>query len=353
SEGAERWVVEGIIAIHSVEVEDPGVERERRAHVSAAYGGDNRHETLLPRSSAAEIHAFGAQVRVNSECTGKRLAAAPSRRPSVARQLGVTTMKTAGLRLFVAILRRAFILAAINSMLFAVCGPARAQELAPAGTGVSVHKLSIDSAFSHTVKYIVTGGSTQLKALVRRVEWAENEVTVVEQLQLLKLDIVGNERRAQALRTGQLTDPYNSPGFGSQSTGVAGAGGGILAGALSYQMAGEATPEAAMQIIGMLEQFQAELDEKLKALPPQEKKVAEGPIDALRPRLVALSHAVAPAAEAKPATAERRLPKDVPAPARAGAKVEVEWKGTWYAAEVLQVSGGSSLIHYTGFDSSW
>src|SRR5262249_10906986 len=118
-------------------------------------------------------------------------------------------------------------------------------------------------------------------------------------------------------------------------------------------MAGEATPEAAMQIIGMLEQLQAELDEKLKALPPQEKKVAEGPIDALRPRLVALSHAVAPAAEAKPATSERRPPKDAPAPVRTGAKVEVEWHGPWYAAEILRVSGGSSLIHSTGFDSSW
>src|SRR5262249_14561958 len=108
----------------------------------------------------------------------------------------------------------------IITVLFAVSGLTRAQEMAPAGTGVSVHRLVIDSGFNHTVKYVVTGGSLRLQALVRRVEWAENEVTVIEQLQLLKLDIVGNERRAAALRTGQLTDPYYSPGFGSHSRSI-------------------------------------------------------------------------------------------------------------------------------------
>src|SRR5262245_56472496 len=111
-------------------------------------------------------------------------------------------MKSTSRRIFGALLSLSvlspFRLAGIITVLFAVSEHARAQELAPAGSGVSVHKLAIDSGFNHTVKYIVTGGSLRLQALVRRVEWAENEVNVIEQLQLLKQDIVGNERRAQA-----------------------------------------------------------------------------------------------------------------------------------------------------------
>jgi hypothetical protein len=64
--------------------------------------------------------------------------------------------------------------------------------------------------------------------------------------------------------------------------------------ALSEQLADEATPEAALQTIGFLEQMQTQLDAELKALPPQEKKAAEGPVDALRPRLAALARRDAP-----------------------------------------------------------
>ena len=39
--------------------------------------------------------------------------------------------------------------------------------------------------------------------------------------------------------------------------------------------------------------------------------------------------------------------------AAAGSKVEVQWGGTWYPAEVLAVNGGSTRIHYTGWASSW
>jgi hypothetical protein len=65
-------------------------------------------------------------------------------------------------------------------------------------------------------------------------------------------------------------------------------------------LAFEATPQAALQTIGFLEQMQTQLDAELRALPPQEKKVAEGPIDALRPRLAALTRRAAPPAQAQP-----------------------------------------------------
>src|SRR3954454_11891588 len=53
------------------------------------------------------------------------------------------------------------------TVILAVCGRARAQELAPPGSDVSIYKVAIDSPFSHTVKYHVKGGSARLQALVR------------------------------------------------------------------------------------------------------------------------------------------------------------------------------------------
>ena len=184
-----------------------------------------------------------------------------------------------------------FRMAAVAALfLSVVVEPARSQELAPPGSGVSIQKLVIQSAFSHTVKYYVKGGSPRLQALVRRVEWAENELTVIEQLQLLKLDTVVNERRVAAFRTEQLTNPYYPPGFIplSIATDNGGDGASSLQRALKGQLAYEATPEAALQLIGFLEHLQTDLDAELKALPPQEQKAAQGPVDALRPRLAAL-----------------------------------------------------------------
>jgi CHAT domain-containing protein/Tfp pilus assembly protein PilF len=36
-----------------------------------------------------------------------------------------------------------------------------------------------------------------------------------------------------------------------------------------------------------------------------------------------------------------------------GDRVEVEWKGDWYAAQVIEVNGRQYKIHYDGFSSSW
>jgi hypothetical protein len=191
----------------------------------------------------------------------------------------------------------AFRFAAIVTVIFAVSVPAGAQQIAPPGSGVTIDKVVVDNGQAHTVKYVVKGGSPRLQALVRRVEWTENELSVVEQLQLLKLDTVVNERRVAAARTTQLTNPYFPPGFIPPSLG--GVNGwdcsSPLQKALTGQLAYEATPQATLQLIDFLEKQQTELDKELKALPPQEKKAAEGPIDALRPRLAALSRSDVPA----------------------------------------------------------
>ena len=192
--------------------------------------------------------------------------------------------------------------AGIMTLIFAVCGPARAQASAPAGSGVAIDRVVVDNGLARTVKYFVTGGSPRLQALVRRVEWAENQLSVIEQLQLLKLETVVNERRVAAFRTAQLTNPYYPPGFLplSLATDNGCDGASSLQRALKWQLAYEATPQAALQLIGFLEQLQTELDAELKALPPPEKKGAQGLLDALRPRVAALPRSAVPPPRPQP-----------------------------------------------------
>jgi hypothetical protein len=254
-------------------------------------------------------------------------------------------------------------LAGILTVIFAVCGPAQAQAIAPAGSGVTIDKIVVNNGLAQTVKYIVTGGSGKLQALVRRVEWAENELNVIEQLQGLKLDTVVNERRIAAFRTAQLTNPFNPPGFipFPIAPDCAGNGESALQRALTWQLATEATPQAALQLIGFLEQVQTQLDAELKALPPPEKKAAQGPIDALRPRLAALTRSDAPSPRPQPVVPRQvrspaqAVPQQLPMPLApiAFKQIEVEWGRTWWPAQTLQVKGDKYLIHYTGFDASW
>jgi hypothetical protein len=80
-----------------------------------------------------------------------------------------------------------------------VVGPAWAQgDRAPPVPGLKIHKVIIENGLSHTIKYFVEGGSPRLQAMFRTLQWAENEVTLIEQLQLLKTEIVTNERRPGA-----------------------------------------------------------------------------------------------------------------------------------------------------------
>jgi hypothetical protein len=256
-----------------------------------------------------------------------------------------------------------FRFAGIITMIVAVCGVAKAQELAPAGSGVSVYKVDVDNNLAHTVKYYVTGGSARLKALVRRVEWAENELSVIEQLQMFKLDTVVNERRVAGFRTAQLTNPYYPPGVVPYPVApvTGGVGASPLQRSLGRQLAAEATPEAAMQMIGFMEQVQTELDAELKALTPTEQKAAQDSVDALRKRVEALPHSDAPPPRPLPALPQLppvvpQLPQGLlpaPVPAAARGAVEVYWGNKWWPAEVVQVNGGLTRIHYTGWDSSW
>jgi hypothetical protein len=259
-------------------------------------------------------------------------------------------------------------IAVIMSVTLAACGSVRAeaQAVAPAGPGVTINKTVIQNGPIQTVKYAVSGGSPRLQALVRRVEWTENELGVVEQMQLLKLDTVVGERQLATYRTAQLANPYFPPGFSPLAVGVYnGSSETHLQSALGRQLAYEATPQAAMQLIGSLEQMQTDLNAELNLLPPQEKKAAQDAVDALRPRVAALSGPDVPAPSPPPVVSgqgpgfapvdQQRMATTGPltAPSGANAAVEVQWSGSWYPAEIMRVDGGASLIHYAGWNSSW
>ena len=40
-------------------------------------------------------------------------------------------------------------------------------------------------------------------------------------------------------------------------------------------------------------------------------------------------------------------------PYSVGDQIKVEWKGSWWDANILEINGANHLIHYVGFDSSW
>ena len=113
------------------------------------------------------------------------------------------------------------------------------------------------------------------------------------------------KRQQTEFRTTQLANPFFPSGFSPLAIGVGDGYDGAtpLQRALSGQLVYEATPQAAMQMIGFLERIQTDLDAELKALPPQEKKAAQGPIDALRPRLAALFPTDVPATQPVPQSA--------------------------------------------------
>src|SRR5262249_60979208 len=88
-------------------------------------------------------------------------------------------------------------------------GPFPAEQGRPAP---QINKLTIYKGSTKTVTYIVQGGSPRLRARVRALQYVENEVTLVEQLQQLKMDYVANERLLEGLRTSGSVANRSFPG---------------------------------------------------------------------------------------------------------------------------------------------
>lgn len=134
-------------------------------------------------------------------------------------------------------------------------GPLPAQEAWPAP---QVNKLTIYNGTNKTVTYSVQGGSPRLRARFRKLQFAENEVILVEQLQQLKMAYVANELALEGLRAGGPA----AKGFGRESS---------IKIALAGVLAEEATPEAAIRLIDLLEQAETEVETELRKLPPDQR----------------------------------------------------------------------------------
>jgi len=146
--------------------------------------------------------------------------------------------------------------AAVLAALALATGPLDAQE-APAP---QVNKLTIYNGTRKTVTYSVQGGTPRLRARFRLLQFAENEVTLVEQLQQLKMAYVANELLLEGLVTGGPVP--NGPFFGRESS---------IKFALADNLAQEATPDAAIRLIDLLEQAETEVEIEIHKLPPQQR----------------------------------------------------------------------------------
>src|SRR5262245_17012044 len=83
---------------------------------------------------------------------------------------------------------------------------------------------------------------------------------LVEQLQQLKMAYVANELMLEGLRTGG--PPAYGPSFGRESS---------IKIALADTLAQEATPQAAIRLIDLLEQAETEVETELRKLPPEQR----------------------------------------------------------------------------------
>jgi hypothetical protein len=172
------------------------------------------------------------------------------------------------------------------------------QEIKPADSiqPPKVYRAEFNNGPVMTVYYFVNGGTPRLRALYRTLQWAENEVTLVEHLQQLKLEYVNNERALEARHRAQVAcfrPPWcwNCDSCYSESS---------LKGAMSGVLAQEATPQAAVQAIQMLERAEIEAADELKKLTPADRQ-------GLRKRTEALHNAVAVFAPPQATTPTIRL----------------------------------------------
>jgi len=167
-------------------------------------------------------------------------------------------------------------MALLATLQFAI--PSRADDK-EANPRPQVSKMTIDNGGAKTVYYSVTNGTPHLNALYSKLEFAENEVTIVKQLQLLRLDYIRSERTREGSsavygigapsfnRTNSLGsyggsyDPFGSYGGGNGES--------TLKNGLSQVLAAEGTPDAAMQAIQVMERAETDATNELKLLAPQ------------------------------------------------------------------------------------
>ncbi|HEY1861497.1 MAG TPA: Tudor-knot domain-containing protein [Gemmataceae bacterium] len=232
-----------------------------------------------------------------------------------------------------------------------LAGTAAAQEAKPAAPAAvpQVHKMIISNGSTSTVSYSVEGGSPHLQALYQTLEFTENELSLTKELQNLRLGMVVNEQTADRLRTMQQLGlaPISTPGY----AGYCAPPDSALKKALVPGLAREATLATAFELINLREKVQTELQaEQKKAVAPAPgvppAKQNAPPVAPQGAGLVAAPQAVAQ---------QLPMPLDPVAVSQSVRQnqAEVEWQGTWWAAQVVKTNGDRYYIHYTGWDNSW
>jgi hypothetical protein len=169
-----------------------------------------------------------------------------------------------------------FVLALLATLQFAT--PSRADDNA-SKPRPQVSKLTVDNGGAKTVYYSVTNGTPRLNALYNKLEFAENEVTIVKQLQQLRLDYIRSERTSVAISavygiSAPSFNGTNSLGSYGGSYGSYGGGNGesTLKNGLSQVLAAEGTPDAAMQAIQVMERAETDATNELKLLSPKDQQ---------------------------------------------------------------------------------
>jgi hypothetical protein len=145
-------------------------------------------------------------------------------------------------------------------------GTAGAQEAKPAAPAAvpQIQKLTIYNGSVPTVTYTVQGGSPHLQALYKTLQFTENEISLTNELQKLRLGIVANEQTLDRIRTSQQLGfgPISTPGYAGCYAPTAGCYAptdSALKCALIPGLAQEATPAMAYELINLWERVQTEL----------------------------------------------------------------------------------------------
>jgi hypothetical protein len=108
-----------------------------------------------------------------------------------------------------------------------------------------------------TLSYSAQGRSPRLQALAQTLQYTENELNLTNELQKLRLGIVVNEQTLDTVRTSQQLGlgPISAPGYAACYAPPDSA----LKRALIPQLAQEATPAMAYELINLREQVQTEI----------------------------------------------------------------------------------------------
>jgi hypothetical protein len=112
-----------------------------------------------------------------------------------------------------------------------------------------------------TVSYSVAGGSPHLQALAQALQYTDNEINLINELQKLRLGIVVHEQTLDTVRTSQALGfgPISTPGYPCKAPADS-----ALKRALIRGLAQEATPAMAYELINMREQVKSELQAEQK-----------------------------------------------------------------------------------------